>query len=56
MNFINNSFWLTDECYIQFTPIAKRNKIIPVKTGQKLMPPLAAFLYSSEVSILFSSS
>jgi len=37
MNFINNSFWLTDESQIQFTPIAKRNKINPVKTCQNLM-------------------
>jgi len=37
MNFINNSFWLADKSHIQFTPIAKRNKINPVKTCQKLM-------------------
>ena len=37
MNFINNSFWLTDKSHIQFTPIAKRNKINAVKTGQNLM-------------------
>ena len=37
MNFINNSFWLTDESHIQFTPIARRNKINRVKTCQNLM-------------------
>jgi hypothetical protein len=40
MNFINNSFWLTDKSHIQFTPIAKRNKINPVKSCQNLMEPV----------------
>jgi len=43
MNFINNSFWLADKSHIQFTPIAKRNKINPVKSCQNLMHPGVGF-------------
>jgi len=49
MNFINKSFWLADKSHIQFTPIAKRNKINPVKTCQNLITQLwAVILLSSK--------
>jgi hypothetical protein len=37
MNFIIGGFWLRDKSHTEFTPIAKRNKINPVKTGQKII-------------------
>jgi hypothetical protein len=36
MNFIVGEFWLTDKSHTEFTPIAKTDKINPVKSVQKI--------------------